>query len=80
MINIESANTKGWKHYHLCISYNWETKKDELLWLPPVSPSSEESMTDSDYMTPGDSSYSSMASSISSDTSDDDTVSLECNL
>ena len=62
MINIESANTETLKALLLVDVLQLGNDEEESLGLYSLSSSDEESMTDSDDMTPENSSYSSMSS------------------
>ena len=74
MINLERADQETLKALLIVHMLQLETEEEESLGLSSLSTSYEESMTEIDDLTPGDSSYSSMSLSMSSDTSDDDDI------
>ena len=77
MINIESGNVESLKALLILHMLESVNEDEDSIDLSSLSSSSEDSMTTNDDLTPCNSSYSGMSSSISSVSSDEETIDIE---
>ena len=77
MINIESGNVESLKALLILHMLESVNEDEDSIDLSSLSSSSEDSMTTNDDLTPCNSSYSGMSSSISCVSSDEETIDIE---